>query len=173
MRKSWPMAVNLWQHIPVSPDKLAWLIVWCGILLCSCCLLLLCSSFKKQSPAQPEPGSETSAARPRLLPVPLSPEASAQARARWQRAANAVHRGLFHRRLWSAYGNFLQLPAQRALWQGLERRNGELIRIRDDKGNKVRPSRHRPTAWTIPARSIPKFPMPRAVPQASRRQATQ
>ncbi len=92
-KSSWVFAMKMWQLVPVSPDKLAWLPAWCGALLCCCWFLLLWFSFKKISAhtmptVQPDSGSETIPAQPRTSPVPLSPEASAQAHTWWQRVAN-------------------------------------------------------------------------------------
>ena len=53
------------------------------------------------------------------------------ARQRWRAAIGRVCKLLRLRRRWARLGQFLQLPQNRTLFLGLERRDGTLVRVAD------------------------------------------
>ena len=59
-----------------------------------------------------------------------SPQQSAKARANWKLGFRRVHRILVQRRLWAELGHFLQADPIQDLVLGLERRGGQLVRVR-------------------------------------------
>ena len=118
------------------------------------------ASSKERSSSSPTPSATPSRKAPGGS-RPKTPAASTGPRLRWLRAVSSVRRLLHYRRVWAAYGRYLQHSAVQDLFAGLERRHGRLQRVTTGG---VRKGRTASPGLGHSGSQIPGFPVPLAQP---------